>query len=196
MEKKKPYPYPWRKPEKTPERPLPVSSRTSPASPSSPASRPSPAPRKPGAAPVGSRPAFPRPFAPADPPRTLLPRKTALDPVEDREEEKPDTPFVTYSYSYKSMTFGEGKTHVQARRETFANGRLESEDFEGTVEDPDMFQSAAERLRDRFLRRSTDLFSPLSRFLPEDMPDLLEDLTEDPTDSDDDIPGGGHRKPR
>ncbi len=91
-----------------------------------------------------------------------------LNPVQDRNS------FVSFSYSYKSMSFADGKTHIRSRKETFRDGKFESEEFEGTAEG-EFHARAAEQMEKTFRRQISTLFRPFSFFLPFSPEDDKED---------------------
>lgn len=53
--------------------------------------------------------------------------------VEILEPEKKRGSFISFSYSYKSVSSIGGKTHVKSKEKRFVNGKFESEEFEGTM---------------------------------------------------------------
>ncbi|MEZ4528936.1 MAG: hypothetical protein R2941_23750 [Desulfobacterales bacterium] len=73
--------------------------------------------------------------------------------------------FVRFSYSYQSMSFADGKTHIRSRKETFQNGKLESEEFEGTAEG-DFCTGMAKQMEQAFCTQISSFFRPFSFFLP------------------------------
>jgi hypothetical protein len=50
-----------------------------------------------------------------------------LDPV------KKAHPFISFRYSYKSISSKGGQTHIKSKEKSFENGKFQSEEFEGTV---------------------------------------------------------------
>ena len=73
--------------------------------------------------------------------------------------------FISFNYSYKSMTYSNGKTHVHSKTKCFKNGRLESEEFSGIMDGNVWMHSAAE-IQSQFFKQITNLFKPLTMFLP------------------------------
>ena len=59
-----------------------------------------------------------------------------LKPKPRREPPRPaDTGgFIRFRHTYRSMTRVNGQTHVKASQTRFENGRLETEEFEGTLD--------------------------------------------------------------
>ncbi|MCI0654406.1 MAG: hypothetical protein L0Y39_08005 [Methylococcaceae bacterium] len=45
-----------------------------------------------------------------------------------------NTGFFSFRYSYQEISASEGKTHVRARQCRYENGKLSSEEFEGTTD--------------------------------------------------------------
>ena len=43
------------------------------------------------------------------------------------------TPFFSFHYSYKEISSVSGQTHIRSKKKQFVNGKLESEEFEGTL---------------------------------------------------------------
>jgi len=71
--------------------------------------------------------------------------------------------FVRFSYSYKSMSFADGKTHIQSRKQRFQNGKFESEEFEGTAEG-DLYSAMAKQMQQAFHNQISCFFRPFSFF--------------------------------
>jgi hypothetical protein len=88
-------------------------------------------------------------------------RKTDLE-KQDREDSdiinpmSLCSPFLSFRYSYRSMCSDGVNTHVKAKERRFENGRIESEDFEGKMEQSVYNQVAAEMLR--YLTMQVDFF--------------------------------------
>ena len=66
------------------------------------------------------------------------------------------SPFLSFRYSYRSMYSDGINTHVKAKERRFENGKIESEDFEGTMEQSVYNQVAKEMLR--YLTMQVDFF--------------------------------------
>jgi hypothetical protein len=60
-------------------------------------------------------------------------RHTAKNDVEILEPEKKAHPFISFRYSYKSISSKDGKTHIKSKEKSFENGKFQSEEFEGTL---------------------------------------------------------------
>lgn len=82
-----------------------------------------------------------------------------IEPVQNRAS------FISFNYSYKSMTYSNGKTHVHSRSQRFENGRLESEEFSGVM-DGNVWNNSSAEIQNQFLKQITDFFKPFSMFLP------------------------------
>lgn len=65
-----------------------------------------------------------------------------LDPV------KKSHPFISFRYSYKSVSSIDGKTHIKSKAKSFENGKFQSEEFEGTM-DGNVYSSMAGEIQKR-----------------------------------------------
>jgi hypothetical protein len=81
----------------------------------------------------------------------------------------PKNGFISYRYSYRSVTTDGRKTHVTAREQRFRNGKLETEEFEGTT-DADAYTNTVSRthrtMQEMMTRQMEMIFRPFSLFLP------------------------------
>ena len=84
----------------------------------------------------------------------------------------PDTPrpadsggFIRFRHTYQSMTHVNGRTHVKASQTRFENGRLQTEEFEGTL-DGETYADAAAEMQRTCLEGMTALFRPFWGMLP------------------------------
>lgn len=57
------------------------------------------------------------------------------------------TPFFSFRYSYRSVTLDRDRAHIQAREARFEDGRLETEEFEGTTGAASYLQAVVEMQR-------------------------------------------------
>lgn len=73
--------------------------------------------------------------------------------------------FINFSYSYKSMTSFGGKTHIKSKEKRFADGKFESEEFEGTM-DGSVYDTAVQEMQKKLFQQITSFFNPFSYFLP------------------------------
>ncbi|QTA91934.1 hypothetical protein [Desulfonema magnum] len=92
-------------------------------------------------------------------------KRTDRDRFERVESFQNTNSFVSFRYSYKSVSSSGGKTHIKARQERFENGRFESEEFEGTT-DGDMCNNAVNDIQNRIFNQISNFFKPMSFFLP------------------------------
>lgn len=74
------------------------------------------------------------------------------------------SPFISFRYSYTSISSSGGKTHIKAKERRFENGKFESEEFEGTT-DGSMYNNAAKELQDNFLNQVSGFYKNLLSFL-------------------------------
>lgn len=75
------------------------------------------------------------------------------------------SPFLTFSYAYKSIYTDGEKTHIEAKESRYANGRFESEEFEGSL-DQSVYHQMARQMH-RYWAEQLDLFlRPFSSFQP------------------------------
>jgi hypothetical protein len=95
--------------------------------------------------------------------------KTDLE-KQDREENEVVnpmsfcSPFLSFRYSYRSMYSDGVNTHVEAKERRFENGKIESEDFEGSM-DQSVYNQVAKEMY-RYLAMQMDFFlRPLSFLL-------------------------------
>ena len=80
------------------------------------------------------------------------------------QQGRPRSPWLSFRYSYRSVTADEERAHVVAREARFEDGRLETEELEGTLDR----RAAAEILgaMQRLLHeRASALLRPLSSLL-------------------------------
>jgi len=82
--------------------------------------------------------------------------------------------FFSCRYSYRSISTDGEKIYVTSREQRFHDGKLETEEFEGTA-GPDVFGGAVARMQQQvqeMMARQMELFfQPFSRFLPPSDPD-------------------------
>jgi hypothetical protein len=83
-------------------------------------------------------------------------RKTGeIAPI--REEDS--GPYIRFRYSYQSMSVADGKTHIQAKKARFENGKYETEEFEGTT-DGEHYTRAFSEMQQVFTRQMENFFKP------------------------------------
>jgi hypothetical protein len=66
------------------------------------------------------------------------------------------SPFLTFRYSYRSMYSDGLNTYLKAKERRFENGKIESEDFEGTM-DQSIYNQVAKEMY-RYLAMQMDFF--------------------------------------
>ena len=71
---------------------------------------------------------------------------------------------TTFSYTYASISLGNDRAHVKARRVQLTDGRLESETFEGNA-DPSVFGRAVVAAQRQFLTQAALLWQPFASML-------------------------------
>jgi len=81
------------------------------------------------------------------------------------EPSYPANSFISYRYSYKSVSSFNGQTHIKAKQERFENGKFETEEFEGTT-DGNLYDNAVEDLQRSLIQNFSSLFNPFSFLLP------------------------------
>ena len=87
--------------------------------------------------------------------------KTDLE-EQDREESEIINPmsfcgpFLSFRYSYRSMYSDGVNTHVKAKERRFENGKIESEDFEGEMEQS-VYNQVAKEMQ-RYLAMQVEFF--------------------------------------
>lgn len=85
--------------------------------------------------------------------------------VEVLEPVQRTSPFISFHYSYREISSVNGRTHIRSKEKRFADGRLESEEFEGTL-DGHVYDEMVTGLQRQFLDRVEALMRPFSMFLP------------------------------
>jgi hypothetical protein len=74
-------------------------------------------------------------------------------------------PFISFRYSYRSMSCFNGKTHVKSKEKRFENGKFESEEFEGTL-DGNVYNKNLQAMQKDFFQMVNAFMKPLSLFFP------------------------------
>lgn len=76
--------------------------------------------------------------------------------------------FIRFNYSYREISSSAGKTHIHHREHRFEDGKLSSEEFEGTL-DGQVYEEAVRNAQNRVmdsvkanLKLFTSMLSPLS----------------------------------
>jgi hypothetical protein len=100
------------------------------------------------------------------------PKEKEKTELENQDREESDiinpmsffSPFLSFRYSYRSIYSDGVNTHVKAKERRFENGKIESEDFEGKLEQSVYHQVAKEM--NRYLAMQMDfLLRPFSFLL-------------------------------
>lgn len=74
-------------------------------------------------------------------------------------------PFFGFSYSFREITLVDGQTHVRSHETRLVEGRLQTEEFEGTLNGAAYAQAVAETQR-LLTEQTTFLLRQFSNFLP------------------------------
>jgi hypothetical protein len=82
-----------------------------------------------------------------------------LDPVQKA------SPFLSFHYSYKEISSIGGNTHIRSKEKSFENGKLKSEEFEGTLPG-NVYANMAGEMQKLFFNQVTALMKPFSMLLP------------------------------
>ncbi len=82
-----------------------------------------------------------------------------LEPVQNK------SPFISFHYSYREISSVNGLTQIRSKEKRFANGKLESEEFEGTL-GGNVYDRMVSDMQRHFLNQMEALLKPFSLFLP------------------------------
>ncbi len=91
--------------------------------------------------------------------------KADRDKIEVLEPAQKTSPFISFHYSYREITSINGRTHVRSKEKRFADGKLESEEFEGTL-GGHVYDRMVSDLQRQFLHQMEAFLKPFSMFLP------------------------------
>jgi hypothetical protein len=72
---------------------------------------------------------------------------------------KKTNPFISFRYSYKSVSSIGGKTHIKSKEKSFENGKFQSEEFEGTL-DGNVYSSMVGEMQKRILGQLAVFLKP------------------------------------
>lgn len=75
------------------------------------------------------------------------------------------SPFFSFHYSYKEISSVNGRTHIRSEEKRFANGKFESEKFEGTL-GGHVYENMVFGMQKYFLNQMDMFLKPFSMFLP------------------------------
>ncbi len=88
-------------------------------------------------------------------------KESAVTAVREAEENG----FFSFRYSYKEVSLAGGKTHIRSKEHRFEDGKLSSEEFEGTM-DGDVYEDAAKQTRNFVAGQIGSVLGLFSAFLP------------------------------
>ena len=74
-------------------------------------------------------------------------------------------PFISFHYSYREISSGEGQTYVRSRERSFENGKFKAEEFEGTLPGS-VYLNMVGEMQKVFFNQLSALMQPFSMFLP------------------------------
>jgi hypothetical protein len=74
-------------------------------------------------------------------------------------------PFINFYYSYEEISSVNGQTHIRSKQKRFANGKLESEEFEGTL-GGHVYDRMVSDMQKYFFNQIDTILKPISMFLP------------------------------
>jgi hypothetical protein len=92
-------------------------------------------------------------------------QQVEADPIEYIDRSSAANPFFSFSYSYREISSVGGKTVVKSKETRFENGRLKSEEFEGTL-DGTAYADMARQAQQSFMSQMTFFLNQLSLFAP------------------------------
>ena len=75
------------------------------------------------------------------------------------------SPFIRFHYSYREISSVNGQTRIRSKEKRFANGKLESEEFEGTL-GGQVYNRMVSDMQRNFFNQMEAFMKPLSMFLP------------------------------
>ena len=74
-------------------------------------------------------------------------------------------PFISFYYSYKEISSVKGQTRIRSKKKQFANGKFESEEFEGTL-GGHVYDRMVSDMQKYFFHQLSAFLKPFSMFLP------------------------------
>jgi hypothetical protein len=93
------------------------------------------------------------------------PEKSGKGEMEVLEPMRNRSPFIRFHYSYKEISSVNGQTRIRSTEKRFADGKLESEEFEGTLGGQVYVRMVSDMQR-HFFSQMEALLKPFSMFLP------------------------------
>lgn len=91
--------------------------------------------------------------------------KAGRGDIEVLEPARGVSPFISFRYSYREITSVNGRTQIRAKKKRFADGKLESEEFEGTL-GGHVYDRMVSDMQRHFLEQVEAFMRPFSLFLP------------------------------
>ncbi|MRR14389.1 hypothetical protein EG833_02970 [archaeon] len=91
--------------------------------------------------------------------------KATRGEIEVLEPMRETSPFISFHYSYKEISSINGHTHIRSKEKRFVNGKLESEEFEGTL-GGHVYEKMVSDMQRHFFNQMEALLKPFSMFLP------------------------------
>jgi hypothetical protein len=92
--------------------------------------------------------------------RTEITKPSAGKDIEILEPVKKSHPFISFRYSYKSVSSVGGKTHIKSKEKSFENGKFQSEEFEGTM-DGNVYSNMVGEMQKRIWSQIAAFLKPL-----------------------------------
>jgi len=93
--------------------------------------------------------------------RMLLPATTPANPPSTPNPlalYETTAPFLTYRHSFTQISSQDGNVHVQKKETVFENGRMTSEQMEGTL-DPAVYDDMMRQAQTRFFSQMADVMN-------------------------------------
>jgi hypothetical protein len=75
------------------------------------------------------------------------------------------SPFISFHYSYREISSMNGQTQIRSKEKRFTNGKLESEEFEGTL-GGHVYDNMVSDMQRHFFNQMDALLKPCLMFLP------------------------------
>ena len=91
--------------------------------------------------------------------------KASTGEIEVLEPTQKISSFISLHYSYKEISSVNGQTQIRSQEKRFANGKLESEEFEGTL-GGHVYDKMVSDMQRHFFNQMEALLKPFSMFLP------------------------------
>lgn len=85
--------------------------------------------------------------------------------VEVLEPSRRMFPFISFHYSYRELSSVNGQTRIRSKQKRFSNGKLESEEFEGTL-GGHVYDRVVSDMQKYFFNQIDTMLKPISMFLP------------------------------